>query len=347
MNRPSLKEVKEHFKNALVVADAYTEEEFNIEEYDFNTIESGDSGYVKDDYIIYGKKDRGYDKILYDGKKGYAKIVTYKKPIRTNKLTELEKRVEVLEIKSVLENSKEDKELTKKMSNHTHDSFMKAIKEGKIEIPKTINVIDELKNYRPLNVGLDFGFGNDRTVIFEGGRTAGKNHFLNEMYKLQSRIEELEAENKAILAGNSGKLEVGKWYKKGKLLVLIKCIDSPGMYFKRFHCYGFNTPTGHENFCFDVNNGDYHGFTESTKSEVLESLKYEAEKRYQKGDYVNSLNNNKETLIIEPLFRCTIEEGEGLWFGGGIVFKDGVWAEKQKIISKAEAEKQLGKKTID
>jgi len=75
--RPPIEEVKRYFKNAKIVADAYSGANFIIDEYDLESIELG-VGATKNDWIIYGKKDREYDKILFDFDKGYAKIISYK-----------------------------------------------------------------------------------------------------------------------------------------------------------------------------------------------------------------------------------------------------------------------------
>lgn len=79
MRKPTLSKIKQYFKYAEIVADAYTGEKFNMNEYDLESIELGD-GATKNDYIIYEKRDRDYDKILFDYSKGYAKILSYKTP---------------------------------------------------------------------------------------------------------------------------------------------------------------------------------------------------------------------------------------------------------------------------
>ncbi len=324
MKRPSLKEVKEHFKNALVVADAYTEEEFNIEEYDFNTIESGDSGYVKDDYIIYGKKDRDYDKILYDGKKGYAKIVTYKKPIRTNKLTELEKRVEVLESKI----KKDDSVIN--IPGLKPSDFKINILSGEKE-----NHLSDAFSY-----------------LFNPVNPIGEN------IRLKARIEELEAENKAILAGNSVKLEVGKWYKYIDYEKWNLCINNIDYESKTVKGFGFAADgTWMENALND--NWDFEELekiVEMTESEVFEALKNEAVKRgFVSGTWISWKNEGKGQIKGDIYWasgsdciavRCDakITDRENKNFP---IFKDGIWAEIIPSISKSEAEKQLGKKIID
>lgn len=124
---------------------------------------------------------------------------------------------EANEIKAFRKNNEKD---IKEFSSHAHDAFMKAIKEGKIQLPKTIDVIEELKNYKPLNFGIDFGFGLDRTVFYESGARSGKNaaatnllidhlhRHRKENNDLKMKNEELEAEIKHILAGGKSKWEI-------------------------------------------------------------------------------------------------------------------------------------------
>lgn len=100
MKTPSLKKVKERYKNVAIVKDAYQKSEFNLNNFDFESLHYGEhAGIDKDVYIVHGVNKNNIIS-LFDKQKGYAEIVTYKKPIRTNKLTELEKCVEALESKN-------------------------------------------------------------------------------------------------------------------------------------------------------------------------------------------------------------------------------------------------------
>jgi len=142
------------------------------------------------------------------------------------------------------------------------------------------------------------------------------------------------------------KLEVGKWYKKDDLLCLINFIDAKGRFFQRFHCYGFNTPTGYNNFCFDVMHDDCHGFKPATPQEVEQALKNEAVRRgFVEGVYFqvpNSLTISKceNEIILNP------KNNSILYYGDYCIFKDGIWASIIPTKTKEEAEKLLNCKIV-
>lgn len=151
-------------------------------------------------------------------------------------------------------------------------------------------------------------------------------------------------------------LEVGKWYKKGNTLALIKCIDDKGMYFQRFHCYGFNLLTGYDNSCFDVAHGEYHGFELATPEEVTEALTKEAVKRgYKEGVYMEDLYHDSKDH-----FKCNGNsfDYEEVPFNvlkgkmalrdkaGNVIFCYGKWASIIPTITKEDAEKLIGKKIV-
>jgi len=153
--------------------------------------------------------------------------IKIEKPIRTNKLVELEKRVEVLEAynkqNSVI-NMPVDANLkpiaikydfkTDVFKAPSYELLLKAIKECKIEIPNTEKSIEELKNYKPIGHSVDWGFENDKSVVSVGDLRSGKQHYITtfnglmeldflreQNTKLKLRIEELEAEKETILKG--------------------------------------------------------------------------------------------------------------------------------------------------
>lgn len=289
--------------------------------------------------------------------------IEVEKPIRTNKLTELEKRVEVLEakvdLKKISDMPKNDalwgddiKPLLRDKKS-SYEAFKEAFEQNKILLPNlydSIKLSGEFKNYRrPISYGIDFGFVNDRSVIFKGGRNAGKNYFLNEMYKLQSRIEELEAENKAILAGNLIKIQVGKWYvsKKNDFIVFIKELkridskyESDGFYHQIYYYGIVRGAWKHDYFA----NKDYEkNMLAATESEVFESLKNEAVKRgYKDNMFIkrenfeefkgDSKTSDKNSFIDWRYWELT----NSLECFGTVVFEKGKWAEIQETLKRSE-----------
>jgi len=147
------------------------------------------------------------------------------------------------------------------------------------------------------------------------------------------------------------KLEIGRWYKKGNMLAMLKCIDGTGMYFTRHHFYGFNTPTTYDNFCIDIYPNMEHFLTPATDSEVLEALTNEAIKRgfKQKTWFLNK-DNSKQ--ICDGKIELHLGENNrflGLKFGfynGLIMDNHGQWAIIIPTYTKEEAEKMLNAKIV-
>lgn len=354
----NIESIKEYFKNAQHVKVFGCES--NLDNFDMNTLYRDN---YNESYQVIHKTNHRHRLVLFSDENGYSEITSYKKPIRTNKLTELEKRVEVLENKVNLKkiaDMPENPELKPLVRDKkdSYKTFKDAINANKILLPRLDDVVklaEELKNYNPTYFGLDFGFGDSKSVIFEGGRYTGKNHFLNEMYKLQSRIEELEAENKAILAGNHPiKLQVGKWYKG-------TFTDNSDPVNHSVFCY---TKTKHDTvygYGFDYK-GKYHNETDfthyplnnnfrlATESEVFEALKNEIKKRYKVGEYFKSLQsswNYVQYLDNSKLDFDHFNSDEIIYHLGYVIYEKGKFAEIIDVLSKSEAEKQLGKKIID
>ena len=112
--------------------------------------------------------------------------------------------------------------------------------------------------------------------------------------------------------------------------------------------YGFNT---HGNWREDMKHfySPFHSDYKATDQEVEEALIKEAKKR-----------GFKEGVRIEPpvshLKKGVLrDDGRGFyffnkmssfWFGGSMLFKEGKWATITETITKAEAEKELGKTII-
>jgi len=314
--------------------------------------------------------------------------IKIEKPIRTNKLTELEKRVEVLEHKVDLKNiadmpvNLELKQPFTGIKAPMYESILKSIKEGKIVIPKTTNIIEELKNYKPmsLNFGLDIAPGfmqphlSDSFGIFQQYETLKQ-----ENNKLKLRVEELEAENKALLsapnaaaisftasstfdfkdmpiAGTDVKeLEVGKWYKciEKEFESLVVITDLEGNKAYGFSYYGENDRNiwNDESNCGWSFKSDTKNWELATEQEVTEALTKEAVKRgFKEGvavKYPWFSELNKQHYIYTPDFKEeSILENERFLYLGCCVFCGGQWAEIIETVSLNDAEKILGKKII-
>lgn len=342
MKKPSLEEVTEKFKNVEMVKSVYNHE------FEYTHPPHYGDG-LENKYSIYD----AHGNCLYsDLQHAYATILTYKKPIRTNKLTKLEKRVEVLEAKikqdsvinmPIVSNLKPihspDQEMKWRIENQNkkslYQSFKEAIEQNKIFLPNlsdTIKMAEELKNYSKLiSYGIDFGYHPDI-----------------ENLKLKRRIEELEAEKKSILAGNSVKLEKGKWYRDTKigLLICVIEIQKHGL-----NAYGFdaNGEWHSGTYCNSIHNGlqNCRNLVPVNESEVFEALKNEAVKRgLLEGIYIKTARGKIKELKGYYFMFCKNELATNDEKYTSL-FKNGVWAEIIPSITKSEAEKQLGKKIID
>lgn len=205
MKTPTLQEVKKHFENAETVKCLYNGKQYNISGNIKKNIHLFNEQYWID--LKSSNKAGLIDVLLWNNKKGYAKIISYKKPIRTNKLTELEKRVDVLE--NEIKKSAEVKVVTYKP----------------LSIPKLNFGIDFCKPdsnndiLTPNAISLDKFFGVPSKIIKPGFASyesidAFRKAFdsidtnpENEVNRLKCRVSELEAENKHILAGGKSKWE--------------------------------------------------------------------------------------------------------------------------------------------
>lgn len=81
MKKPSLKEVKKHFKNAEKFESALRGGEYKMDDFDFDSIFEDEGCF----YINPKNEDIG-NKSLWDDGKGYAKILSYREP--TFKITQ-------------------------------------------------------------------------------------------------------------------------------------------------------------------------------------------------------------------------------------------------------------------
>jgi len=73
MEKPTVKQVKEKYKNAKIVNSAYFKEPFDITEYDFSSIEK-----CSGDIYITHSIDSDRVRSLFDYKEGFAEILTLK-----------------------------------------------------------------------------------------------------------------------------------------------------------------------------------------------------------------------------------------------------------------------------
>jgi len=110
---------------------------------------------------------------------------------------------------------------------------------------------------------------------------------------------------------------------------LIYGFDTDGDYFNKIHKKGATDSTN------DV---------KATEQEVFEALKNEAVKRYDDGEYVKRFNSSS-LLKVDSEFKSQLKDGD-LWYGGGVVFRDGTWAAIIETKTKEEAEKLLNCKIV-
>ena len=148
------------------------------------------------------------------------------------------------------------------------------------------------------------------------------------------------------------KLEVGKWYKRphGKALFFI--VGDPKI--TPFEVYGFDMEGNWMNLEKARTFPDYE--IEATEQEVFEALKNEAVRRRfgQIGIYFNSLDNDKCISDIEGFDFWNLEERDSdenkyniaVCKYGGVIFRQGIWAEIIPTLTKKEAEEKLNCKIV-
>lgn len=343
--KPTLEEVKEKFKNAKEVVCFGDKKVYDISNWNRYTYHDENDGDFN--INVSTEKDESFSEHawIYHMKKGYAKIITYKKP----KFRPIAMRCNQEQFDAVKGKLK---------------GKIKFFTSSPIGNFNSVNFKSYLTNYYNREISISSTFSPDCYKETEVHETWNEKVFLEacgivvkepkeetfvitkeQIWDIDnfgySKVKEwfpsVFVEDKKELV-----LEAGKWYKKGNLLCLIKCIDASGRYFQRFHCYGFNTLTGYDNFCFDVNNGEHHCFELATAQEVEEALKNEAVKKYKTGDYVNPFNI-KCSGQIDTGYMTELKDNS-LWFGGYEVFKDGQWAEIIPQITPQEAEQKLENK---
>jgi len=135
------------------------------------------------------------------------------------------------------------------------------------------------------------------------------------------------------------KLEVGKWYKNDQNAIFFTCNVND----KKPYGYGI---TAGKVFAEDDNFAAWSvsGIELATEQEVFEALKNEAVKRYDDGEYVKRFNSSS-LLKVDSEFKSQLKDGD-LWYGGGVVFRDGTWATIIETKTKEEAEKLLNCKIV-
>lgn len=116
------------------------------------------------------------------------------------------------------------------------------------------------------------------------------------------------------------KFEVGKWYISGN-----DCLFN---YRDGYGCYGFL------NYKWNIGSWHWDQNTElpiedASNTVVTEWLKIEAMKRYPDGIMVNFLNGKNELSEIQSKKYVPIIAGSSFIYGGGVVMKDGIWAETE------------------
>jgi len=131
-------------------------------------------------------------------------------------------------------------------------------------------------------------------------------------------------------------LVVGKWYKYNGALC-----NYQGKQNRILRAYGIWNYKWN-----DISNcgSSIDEWTEATDQEVFEALKNESVKRYNDGEYVKRFNSSS-LLRVDSEFKSELKDND-LWYGGGIVFRKGIWATIIPTITKKEAEEILGKKII-
>lgn len=138
------------------------------------------------------------------------------------------------------------------------------------------------------------------------------------------------------------KLEVGKWYRKPNTPFIYHILEIKDK--NNIKAYGFDSKGEYSNTNkFDW--GTPEDSTKATEQEVFEVLKNEAVKRYNDGGYVKRFNSSL-LLKVDSEFKSELKDGD-LWYGGGVVFREGKWATIIPTKTKEEAEKLLNCKIID
>ena len=129
-----------------------------------------------------------------------------------------------------------------------------------------------------------------------------------------------------------------KWYKDIEMFNIFTFLET-----KESGRYGFDSHGFYKTH--DKNTGmNVERWKEATEQEVFEALKNEAVKRYNNGEYVKRFNSSS-LLRVDSEFKSELKYNK-LWYGGGIVFRNGKWAEIIPTLTKKEAEEKLNCKII-
>lgn len=341
--KPTIEEVKLKYANAEIVADAYTGEEFNINEYDLESIELGNY-YTVNDYVIYGKKDRDYDKILYDEKKGYAKILTYKKPsfrpiaMKCNQEQFYAVKEKLwkwgLELKGIINYPY----LTNDFNNKKELGFTLCTSEDFPE-RKTYETWNEKVFLEACGIVVEEPKEESFVITKEQILEFHKHGTFETKQQAVSWFPSAFVEDKKELI-----LEFGKWYKRPHNKALFCIVGNPEN--EPFEVYGFdmdgnwmepNKITDKKVQTFKDNE------VEATPEEVKSALEKEAVKRgFVDGVRYNDVHTGSEH-IVRNLQYC--EDSNDVRADGCIFFK-GKWATIIPTITKAEAEQKLNCKII-
>jgi len=85
----------------------------------------------------------------------------------------------------------------------------------------------------------------------------------------------------------------------------------------------------------------------ATEQEVFEALKKEAKRiGYKVGDYVDKIHAISNEMIQGEYPDFVLGVNNVLWYGGVVIFNNGIYASITPTITKEEAEEQLGRKII-
>lgn len=140
------------------------------------------------------------------------------------------------------------------------------------------------------------------------------------------------------------KLTVGKWYKDkyDRLFCPTELINS-----KECKAYGFGAGGNEYLYLKTPFNWEINGSErEATEQEVTEALTKETRKRYKVGDYVEKIHHFSNEYIRGANAFIVIDSDYKVWYGGCIVFKDGVFASVIPTITIPEAEAKLNCKIV-
>lgn len=345
--KPTIEEVKEYFKDAKT-----------IESLNGSVLQIYDNCFEESCVrFSYRCRKTGYLHYIYDGKEGYAKIITYKKPsfrpivmrCTQEQFKEIEPKLYKIEINSV---SKKEFDKYPYLINCDGGLVISNInKTGFSHIWEKEPEIHETWNEKVFleACGIVVEEPKEETFVITKEQVL-RFYYMSELMSLPIFREEIKLMFPSAFVEKKKELVVGKWYKHPEYPKFLTCLREDKTRFG-FDIYG----TWFQDA--DVIKDEHHkAYFEATQEEVKSALEKEAVKRY-KNQYLEPLNRHlfdrdderKDCIHLFDSNSLSMCKNE-IWMNYGkyyaVIFSNGKWSDiiKPKQMTQSDIEKVLGYK---